>query len=148
MPIIRLRNSILTALCGMLLMAACCRDNVCDTPFGEGGVIDINRPDFAALQTVGGTVTINRGYKGIFVRRISYAEFVAFECACPHCHETRLVEDPDWNGAILRCPDCHSQFETEYGNPRRLRHRLHALRVSHSFRRLHPRNLLAVFYLT
>jgi hypothetical protein len=96
---------------------SCSRDNLCDTPFGMGASIDIYQPDFAALLTVGGTVTINRGYKGIFIRRTSYSNFVAFECACPHCHETRLIPHPDWNGAVLQCPDCHSMFETEYGNP-------------------------------
>ena len=99
------------------LAAACSRDNLCNTPFGEGASIDIYQPDFAALQTVGGTLTINRGYKGIFIRRTTYADFVAFECACPNCHETRLLPDPDWNGAVLQCPTCQSRFETEYGIP-------------------------------
>lgn len=96
---------------------SCSRDNLCDTPFGDGAAIDIYQPDFAALLSVGGTLTINRGYKGIFIRRVSFSDFVAFECACPHCHEERLTPDPDWNGAVLQCSSCHSQFETEYGNP-------------------------------
>ena len=104
-------------LISLLFLTACSKDNICDTPFGEGAVIDINMPDFAALQTVGGTVTVNRGYKGIFVRRVSYGEFVAFECACPHCHDVRLLPLEGWDGAVLECPTCHSLFETEYGNP-------------------------------
>lgn len=103
--------------CVALLSTSCSRDSVCNTPFGDGGVIDITQPDLAALQNVGGTVTINRGYKGIFVRRINYGEFVAFECACPHCHEVRLTPDPDWGGAVLMCATCGSKFETEYGTP-------------------------------
>lgn len=101
----------------LILLSSCSRDNLCNTPFGEGASINIYQPDFAALLSVGGTVTINRGYKGIFIRRTSYSEFVAFECACPNCHEVRLTPDPDWNGAVLQCPDCHSRFETEYGTP-------------------------------
>lgn len=97
--------------------SSCSRDSVCNTPFGVGGDIDITQPDLASLQSVGGTVTINRGYKGIFVRRISYGEFVAFECACPHCHEVRLLPYEGWEGSVLECPTCHSLFETEYGNP-------------------------------
>lgn len=116
MPISRIKNSLVLAVC-MLLTAACSRDTVCDTPFGAGGAINIYQPDFAALMTVGGTVTINRGYKGIFVRRVSYTEFSAFECACPYCHEVRLEPLEGWDGTVLRCPDCHSQFETIYGNP-------------------------------
>lgn len=99
------------------LIISCSPDTACNTPFGEGAVIDIYQPDFNALTTVGGTVTVNRGYKGIFVRRTSFSDFVAFECACPNDHEVRLEPDPDWDGAILRCRACGSLFETEYGNP-------------------------------
>lgn len=99
-----------------LLVAACVPDR-CNTPFGEGGSIDITMPDFAALTSVGGSLTINRGYKGIFVRRTSYTDFVAFDCACPNDHDVRLLVDSDWGGSVLECPTCHSRFETEYGNP-------------------------------
>lgn len=115
MEIISMKNSVLLLM--LFFLFACSKDNTCDTPFGDGAQIDINMPDFAALQTVGGTVTVNRGYKGIFVRRVSYGEFVAFECACPHCHDERLLPLEGWAGAVLECPSCHSLFETEYGNP-------------------------------
>lgn len=101
----------------LFLFLSCTRDNICDTPFGEGASIDIYQPDFNALATIGGTVTVNLGYKGIFVRRISYSDFVAFECACPNDHEVRLTPDPDWAGAVLKCSACGSLFETEYGQP-------------------------------
>ena len=101
----------------LILLAGCSRDKACDTPFGEGASIDIYMPDFAALQNVGGTVTVNRGYKGIFVRRISYAEFVAFECACPHCHDVGLRPLEGWDGDVLKCPDCGSMYETVNGQP-------------------------------
>ena len=112
-----MKNSwLLTVVC-CLLLAACSRDNTCNTPFGEGASVDIYMPDFAALQNVGGTVTINRGYKGIFVRRVSYGEFVAFECACPICHEVGLQSLEGWEGDVLKCPDCGSMYETLYGQP-------------------------------
>lgn len=98
-------------------LTSCTPDDICNTPFGEGAVIDIYMPDFNALANVGGSVTINRGYKGIFVRRTSFSDFVAFECACPNDHEVRLVPDPDWEGDILHCPACGSNYETKYGNP-------------------------------
>lgn len=106
-----------TFLLLILLLAGCSRDNICNTPFGEGGIIDITQPDFAALQSVGGTVTINRGYKGIFIRRISYTDFVAFECACPNDHEVRLLPLAGWDGGVLECPECHSRYETVNGQP-------------------------------
>ena len=96
---------------------SCSRDNICDTPFGEGGVIDIYQPDFIVLANVGGSVTINRGHKGIFVRRISFSEFTAFDCTCPNDHEVRLLPLEGWGGAVIRCDTCGSRFETEYGNP-------------------------------
>jgi len=99
-----------------LLFASCTPDR-CRTPFGDGGTLDITMPDFADLASVGGSVTINRGHKGIFVRRTSYTSFVAFECACPAGCDVRLLPDGDWGGAVLECPTCHSRFETEYGNP-------------------------------
>lgn len=98
-----------------LLFSSCAPD--CNTPFGEGAVIDTYQPEFASLSNVGGTVIINRGYKGIFVRRVSYSEFVAFECACPHCREVRLLPLDGWEGEVLECPDCKSRYETLYGQP-------------------------------
>lgn len=101
----------------LLSISACSRDNACNTPFGEGDQIDIYLPVFVDLQNVGGTMTINRGYKGIFVRRVSYSEFVAFECACPHCHEVRLTPLEGWDGSVLECRECHSLYETVNGQP-------------------------------
>ncbi len=100
-----------------LTFNSCARENICNTPFGEGAVINIYQPDFNALTNIGGTVTINRGYKGIFIRRTTLSDFVAFECACPNDNDVRLEPDPDWDGAILRCRACGSLYETEYGQP-------------------------------
>lgn len=97
-----------------LIIYSCGTDR-CKTPFGEGGEFDINQ--FGELSTVGGSVVINRGYKGILVRRVTYNDFVAFECACPNDHEVRLQSAEGWDYAIMVCPTCGSMFETEYGNP-------------------------------
>ena len=79
--------------------------------------MDVAMPEFAALQGVGGSLTINRGHHGIFVRRTGFADFVAFECTCPNDHDERLEADSDWGGAVLQCPVCGSRFETEDGTP-------------------------------
>jgi hypothetical protein len=92
-------------------------ENVCNTPHGDEVTIDVYLPEFNALATPGGTLTINRGYKGIFVRRITYSEFVAFECACPSCHEERLVPLAGWESAVLICPVDSSMYETVNGQP-------------------------------
>ena len=104
------------AVCAMLF-CSCGRENQCVTPFGAGGTLDISMPEFAALQNVGGSMTINRGHRGIFIRRISYSDFVAFECTCPNDHDECLEADAEWGGAVLQCGVCGSRFETEYGTP-------------------------------
>ena len=113
----RFSVSLLLFSLSSFFLFSCSRDTVCDTPFGEGATIDIGMPDFVALQNVGGTVTVNRGYKVIFVRRMGYGEFVAFECACPGCHEVRLLPLEGWEGGVLECPECHSRYETVNGQP-------------------------------
>ena len=99
------------------LFSGCIPDNRCDTPFGEGATLDLSMPEFSALNHPGGALAINRGYKGIFVTRISYSSFVAFECACPNDHETRILPDADWGNSILTCPTCGSRFNALDGTP-------------------------------
>ena len=95
---------------------SCSRDTVCDTPFGEGATIDIGMPDFVALQNVGGTMTVNRGYKGIIVRCDAVGSYVAFEMACPLDHVRMVPDDRDY-AVKLTCPTCQSSFDIIYGNP-------------------------------
>ena len=95
-----------------------CNPDRCNTPFGEGGTIDITMPDFAPLAHVGGSMSVGGiGYQGVHITRTSYSDFVAFELACPADHEARLEADPDWGGSILRCPVCSSQFNALDGTP-------------------------------
>lgn len=114
-----LRAGLFFSSAPLFLSLSCTRDNICNTPFGEGASIDIYQPDFNALATIGGTVTVNRGYKGIFVRRISYSDFVAFECACPNDHEVRLEPDTtrEWGPDFLCCSTCKSRYDTYFGQP-------------------------------
>lgn len=92
-----------------------CGPDRCDTPFGEGGTIDI--AFLPALNNVGGSQMINRGYKGIMVTRMSYSDFVAFECACPNDHEVCLQPDNEWGNNILTCPVCASSYNALDGSP-------------------------------
>lgn len=124
MAIIQIKNSCLLTVVGCLLLVACSKDNVCDTPFGTGGSFNLQFPEYASLQNVGGTIIIERdyygyevGYRGIFVRRASLGEFVAFDCTCPYCHDERLEPMEGWDGAVLECKVCESRYETEYGQP-------------------------------
>ncbi len=103
-------------------IATSCGVDKCDTPFGDGCTIDINR--YSDLSNVGGATVISHddsyfpvGYHGIIVHRTTYSSFVAFECTCTKDHEVRLQSAEGWDNAIMVCPACGSMFETEYGNP-------------------------------
>lgn len=101
-----------------LLLLAGCKGDRCDTPFGEGGTINLTVPEFNNLyNNPGATLVINRGYRGILVHCVALGQYVAFECACPKDHDTRMIPDDDRYAIILTCPDCGSRFELTYGNP-------------------------------
>lgn len=103
----------------VLLMAmVSCIPERCNTPFGQGGTIDLSNPEFDNLYNhVGGTLVVSCGYKGVLVRCVGFSEYVAFECACPHDREVRMEPDDPQAAVILTCPTCGSRFELSYGNP-------------------------------
>lgn len=120
-----MKNRGLIVSCLLLILTmACSKDDACNTPFGVGGSFNLSFPEYSSLQNIGGAMTIYRdyfgyevGYRGIFVRRVSLGEFVAFDCACPNDHEVRLTPLEGWEGAVVECPACGSMYETEYGQP-------------------------------
>ena len=93
-----------------------CVGDRCNTPFGEGGTLDVTMPDFAPLSNVGGSMMINRGHKGIMVTRMSYSEFVAFECSCPNDNDVLMEPDDIWGNTVLVCPVCSSRFNAVDGS--------------------------------
>lgn len=108
------RTTILTLL---LLAAAGCRSDRCNTPFGLVEPVNINDPEFAELSNVGGSLILNRGYKGVVVTRTSYDDFEAFDCACPNDNEVALQPDAEWGNSILVCPSCGSRYNALDGSP-------------------------------
>lgn len=54
----------------------------------------LSLPEYAALNSVGNSIEISGGYKGILVYHRFQNEFVAFELACPY--------DPLESGAIVQ----------------------------------------------
>lgn len=124
MAIIRMKTNSILAIALLVAALSSCKSDVCDTPFGEGGVFDLSLPSFSPLIPVGGTMVIHYdnygfevGHRGIFVRHATLYEFVAFDCTCPKDHDIALQPADGWDGAVLECPACGSKFETEYGNP-------------------------------
>ena len=109
-----MRISIITLLAALTLCA--CGGDRCDTPFGEGGTIDVNL--YPQLSAVGGSVSVGGiGRHGVHITRTTYSDFVAFELTCPNDHDVRLVADADWGGSILDCPTCSSRFNALDGTP-------------------------------
>lgn len=105
-----------------LAAAAGCTPDRCNTPIGPGGQFDLTLPAYAAIGTVGAQAITHDiygqvvGHRGIYVRRVTFTDFVAFEMSCPEDHEVQLVPDAE-NDVLLSCPGCGSRFETINGNP-------------------------------
>ena len=95
-----------------------CGGDVCRTPFGECGELDLLKPDFLSLyNNPGETMVINRGYRGILVHCTNISEYVAFECACPYCREVGMEPDDPHRASLLECSQCGSRFDVFFGNP-------------------------------
>ena len=100
---------------GSMMFAGCVEEN--DTPMGYVNfTINPNSTFYTNLNHVGGYEYFIGGYKGVIIFRYSWTEFLAYERACPHCHEVG-VEVQEQSGVILECPQCGSQFIYTDGSP-------------------------------
>lgn len=100
---------------GSMMFAGCVEEN--DTPMGYVYfTINPNSTFCTNLNHVGGYEYFIGGYKGVIIFRYSWTEFLAYERACPHCHEVG-VEVQEQSGVILECPQCGSQFIYTDGSP-------------------------------
>ncbi len=100
---------------GSMMFAGCVKEN--DTPMGYVYfTINPNSTFCTNLNHVGGYEYFTGGYKGVIIFRYSWTEFLAYERACPHCHEVG-VEVQEQSGVILECPQCGSQFIYTDGSP-------------------------------
>lgn len=100
----------------LVIFFSACKPDKCDTPIGESGAIFLAEyPEI--YNNIGGTVVINRGYRGILLRCESFGRYAAFECACPNDHDVRMLPDDERAALTLSCPSCGSRFELINGNP-------------------------------
>ena len=73
--------------------------------------IALSLPEFAALNSVGNSVIIQGGYKGILVYHRFQNDFVAFELACPYDPlENNAVVEKDSSNVIGVDYNCGSKF--------------------------------------
>ena len=102
-------------LIGSMMFTSCINEN--DTPIGYVNfTINPNSTFYSNLNSVGGYEYFIGGHKGVVIFRYSWTEFLAYERACPHCHEVG-VEVQEQSGVILECPQCGSQFIYTDGSP-------------------------------
>lgn len=95
------------------LSASCGKENMCSIPIGNATcTLFLDMPDYYPLRTVGGSVNIIGGNRGVTVIRLSINEFAAYERTCPHDHDATLEVEPGSGGAVLLCPVCGSRFST------------------------------------
>lgn len=77
-----------------MLLAGCRKENDSQVPNVPVNItIYLSLPEYSALNSVGNSILINGGYKGIVVYRKSIDAFAAYDRACPF--------DPTTSGAIL-----------------------------------------------
>lgn len=74
--------------------------------------LNIYDPDFSALQTVGGYVHLNGGYKGIIIYRRSFEEFMAYDRSCTYqpMEPCEVVTVDEKSGMYAKCDCCGSKF--------------------------------------
>lgn len=104
----------------VLLLATACEEETKPTeiPFVfTEFTINLNLQEYIPLQTNGGYVLDNRGYKGIIIYRESESQYYAIERACPYKPlEPCETVSVDQSGFFLIDKCCGSTFDFQ-GNP-------------------------------
>jgi nitrite reductase/ring-hydroxylating ferredoxin subunit len=91
------KTKLLTILFASILLSSCKKNKDGDTtiPYVPvNTIVQLNLPQFANLNSVGGTSIITGGYKGIVIYNKGTNEFVAYDLACPY--------DPTTDGTTLK----------------------------------------------
>ena len=87
-------NYLLAFAIGSLVFSSCRKENDSQIPNVPVNLtLYLSLPEYSALNSVGNSITINGGYKGIIVYRKSIDAFAAYDRACSY--------DPTTSGSIL-----------------------------------------------
>jgi nitrite reductase/ring-hydroxylating ferredoxin subunit len=79
---------------GLVLFSSCRKENDSLIPNVPVNItLYLSLPEYSSLNSVGNSILINGGYKGIIVYRKSIDGFAAYDRACPY--------DPTTSGSIL-----------------------------------------------
>lgn len=76
---------ILTISFVLLFFSSCEKEDMHPVPNVMVDIrINIENPSFAAINTIGNSVSVSGGYRGIIIYRVGQNEFTAFDRSCPH----------------------------------------------------------------
>lgn len=98
---------------GFLLTSSCKKSKTHpDIPNVNVNVLlQLSLPQYSSLNSIGNSIPIAGGYRGILVYRKSLDEFAAYEMACPYdpTNSNALIE-VDSSGALGADQNCGSKF--------------------------------------
>jgi nitrite reductase/ring-hydroxylating ferredoxin subunit len=97
-----------------------CKKNTVENPIPNVPVnlsINLTMPQYAPLNSIGNSVYLDGGYRGIILYRRSLTEFVSFDRACPYSPTTDGVKlEIDTSGIASYDPHCGSKFSLYDGS--------------------------------
>lgn len=105
--------------CFSILFFACSKDQESTVPNVPVNVrINLDNPGYNNLNTIGGSVYVDGGYRGIIVYRRGIAEFLAYERTCSfQSTDTCAYVSLDSTISSVGCKCCSSRFQLIDGAP-------------------------------
>ena len=104
---------------GIILIAACSKDKESSIPSVPVNIrLNLDNPAYTQLNSVGGSITIEGGNRGIIVYRRGQADFVAIERTCAYqSSDTCAYVSIDSAISTVGCRCCSSRYQLLDGAP-------------------------------
>ncbi len=104
---------LLTIWLGIMFFSSCGKENFHPVPNVMVDIrINIENPSYAALNTVGNSVSVSGGYRGIIIYRVGLNEFTAFDRSCPHHPwEQCAVVNGQLGQPFAKCDCCQTTYQ-------------------------------------
>jgi nitrite reductase/ring-hydroxylating ferredoxin subunit len=103
----------------ILVLFSCSKEQESTVPSVPVNVrINLDNPGYNNLNTIGGSVYVEGGYRGIIVYRRGISEFMAFERTCSYqSADTCAYVSLDSTISSVGCNCCESRFQLLDGAP-------------------------------
>lgn len=113
-----MKNAVLI-LISVLLFASCSKDQESTIPSVPVNIrINLDNPTYVSLNSMGGSVTIEGGNRGIIIYRKTQFEYVAIERTCSYrSTDTCAYVSIDSAISTVGCRCCTSRFQLLDGSP-------------------------------